>query len=203
MNLKDRYIDRIRGFDLLEQLSPSSLESLIARSGSFIQCAPGDLIYAQGQEDSFISYLLEGRVERSANGVIDLSGRKRDEVLREMVSILAENDSIPDMKAFYRAILERERLVSTGIGFGIAIPHAKIPGIRDFSIALGRSAEGVDYPSLDDTPVQIVVMIGGPDGEQIAYLKLLASVQRFLKNERDAILEATNPESIRELIDRY
>lgn len=132
--------------------------------------------------------------------VVELEGRARSEVLREMVHHLAESPDIVDARAFHRAVVEREKLVSTGIGFGIAIPHAKIPGIRRFLVGLGRSRHGIDYPSIDDRPVRIVVMIGGPDGKQSEYLKLLASVQRFLKDEKDAILEAEDIEAIRERI---
>lgn len=136
-------------------------------------------------------------------GVVDLAGTTRGAVLREMVRVIAGSERIPDPRAFYRALLEREKLVSTGIGFGIAIPHAKVPGIRGFCVALGRSKVGVVYPSLDDRPVHIVVMIAGPDGRQASYLKLLAAVQRFLKNECEAILAAGGPEEVRRILASY
>ena len=123
-----------------------------------------------------------------ADAILDLRATERMEALRELVDVLSRNPAVPDARALYRAILEREKLVSTGIGFGIAIPHAKIPGIRRFVLGVGRSALGIDYPSLDDRPVHIIVMIAGPDGQQGTYLKLLARVQRFLKDEREGIL---------------
>lgn len=135
--------------------------------------------------------------------VLELSATARNEALREVVEALAEHPAIPSMTAFYRAILERENLVSTGIGFGIAIPHAKIPGIQRFVIGIGRSINGIDYPSIDDSPVHIIVMIGGPEGEQGTYLKLLSTLQKFLKHERDAIIAAPSTAAIEALLKRY
>ena len=72
MNIEDRYKDRIYGFDLLERLSHEAVDSLLKRCGTVLHFAPGELIYSQGQEDNFINYLLEGRVERTRNGVFEL-----------------------------------------------------------------------------------------------------------------------------------
>ena len=71
-----------------------------------------------------------------ADAILDLRATERMEALRELVDVLSRNPAVPDARALYRAILEREKLVSTGIGFGIAIPHAKIPGIRRFFLPL-------------------------------------------------------------------
>lgn len=81
MTINERYMDRIRGFDLLECLSPKALDELATRSATVIGYAPGELIYSQGQEDSFINYLLEGQVERTRNeafeSVIDYDKEQR------------------------------------------------------------------------------------------------------------------------------
>ena len=72
MKIDERYMGRIRGFDLLERLSTDSLDALLERSGTVLHYAAGEQIYVQGQEDNFINYLLEGRVERTRNGVFEL-----------------------------------------------------------------------------------------------------------------------------------
>jgi len=138
-----------------------------------------------------------------SNGVVELAGKTRAEVLREMADILGRSPAVEDADALYNAVLEREKIVSTGIGFGIAIPHAKIAQVRDFCIAIGISRTGVLYPSIDDSLVRILVMIGGPEADQGRYLKLLAKVQRFLKEERDRILRAPDADHVRELLDKY
>ena len=136
-------------------------------------------------------------------GFVRVVGKTRNEVLREMVGVLAHSPHVTNADALFEAILEREKLVSTGIGFGIAIPHAKIPEVTQFCLGIGVSRSGVIYPSIDDSPVRILVMIAGPEGEQGRYLKLLARIQRFLKNERDRILAAKDREQVQELLAAY
>ena len=87
-----------------------------------------------------------------------------------------------------------------GIGFGIAAPHAKIPSVTQFVMALGICPEGIAYDSMDGKPVHIVVMIAGPDGQQDQYLRILAKVTLLLRNEemRGRLLES-EPEAALEM----
>ncbi len=88
--------------------------------------------------------------------------------------------------------------MSTGIGLGIAIPHAKIPSVRDFVVALGKSPNGIEFSSLDGNPVHFVVMIAGPDRQQERYLQLLARITLKLKDAgvRRALGDADSAEEI-------
>jgi len=72
-------------------------------------------------------------------------------------------------------MLEREKIVSTGIGMGVAIPHAKLTSVEDFFIAIGILSKGVQWNALDGGPVRLIFMIGGPDDKQTAYLQILSS----------------------------
>ena len=134
----------------------------------------------------------------SVDRVVDLSSRTQEECLKEMIDVLAGAPEVHDTGAFREAIYEREKIMSTGIGFGLAIPHAKTQGVSDFVLALGRSKEGVEYDTLDGKPVHIVVMIAGPEGEQEQYLRLLARLMLILKKEsyRRRIMAAGDPEEI-------
>jgi mannitol/fructose-specific phosphotransferase system IIA component (Ntr-type) len=80
------------------------------------------------------------------------------------------------------AIMEREAIMSTGIGLGIAIPYAKIESVTDFVVGLGKSTEGIDFNSLDEKPVHFLVMIAGPKNQQERYLQLLAKITLKLKD---------------------
>lgn len=71
-----------------------------------------------------------------------------------------------------------------GFGFGIAYPHAKTPDIDEFFITIGISPAGIDWKSFDQKDAQLIFMIGGPDGQQDVYLKLLAGLSSFLKNSQ-------------------
>ena len=107
-----------------------------------------------------------------------------------------------DKKKFHGAILDREKIVSTGIGIGVAIPHAKLEGYSDFFIVVGvLKKKGVDWNALDGADVKIVFMIGGPDNKQTEYLKILSTLTQAVKDEerRKKILKANSPNEVKEL----
>ena len=113
--------------------------------------------------------------------VVDLKSRSKDAALMEIVQTLASAHEVKDAERLLHAVLERERIVSTGIGLGVAVPHAKIPEVADFLVAYGRSKEGIDFGSIDDRPVHHIVLIVGPPDKQQRYLQFLATVTLKLK----------------------
>jgi len=141
----------------------------------------------------------------TAERVVNLKGTSKDDVLEEMVDVLARAPEVKDRDAFFQAILDRESILSTGIGLGIAVPHAKIHSVENIVAALGKTTRGIRYGALDDQPVHIVVMIGANDSQQSEYIRALARVTLLLKNEkiREAIVQAENPESIYDIIKEY
>lgn len=133
--------------------------------------------------------------------IVDLQATTKEEALRELVKVMATSPHILDSKALLDKILEREKLISTGVGIGVALPHVKIPSIRDFVVAIGRSQRGLDFQSLDDKPVHIIVMIGANDSQSSEFLKLMAKIVLRLKDKefRRQVLLARNEEEIRAL----
>jgi mannitol/fructose-specific phosphotransferase system IIA component (Ntr-type) len=108
---------------------------------------------------------------------------------------------VTDRDALLHAILEREKIISTGVGIEVAMPHAKISSVKDFCIAVGRSQRGIDFDAIDDKPVHIVVMIGSNDKQIGDFLKVLAMLVRRFKNKdfRRQIMFAKNGKKGREL----
>jgi len=137
--------------------------------------------------------------------IVELKGTTKDEVLKEMVAVLAKASEVQDKEAFYRAILDRESILSTGIGLGIAVPHAKISSVKGLVAALGKTKKGVNYGALDDQPVHIVVMIGANDSQQSDYIRALARVTLLLKNEkiRQAIVGAETADAVYDILKEY
>lgn len=133
--------------------------------------------------------------------IIDLQTDTKEGVLRELVDVIATSPLIEDKEEFLRAIFEREKIISTGVGIGVAVPHVKIPSVKDFVAAIGRSHKGVDFQALDEMPVHILVMIGASDKQSGDFLKVLAKLVLRLKNKdfRRAIMLAKGPEEIKEL----
>jgi len=132
------------------------------------------------------------------NLVTQLKVNDRDEALRSLVELLDKEGKLLNKEAFYQAILERERIVSTGIGMGVAVPHAKLSGYSTFFIAIGIHQKGIPWDALDGAPVRLVFMIGGPDDKQTEYLQLLSRLTLAIKDEerRKKMLQLSKPEDI-------
>ena len=130
--------------------------------------------------------------------VILLKASDKEAAIRELANAISESPDVGDGEALLQAILDREQIMSTGIGLGIAIPHAKIPSVSEFVVALGKSPTGIEFNSLDGKPVHFVVMIAGPDQQQERYLQLLARITLKLKDAavRRALNEAGSVEEI-------
>lgn len=128
-----------------------------------------------------------------------LNESTKGDCLHAMVHCLCDSASLEHPDDIYHAILEREKLLSTGFGLGLAIPHAKLSGIKDFVVGLGVHKLGIPFDSLDEKPVHVLVMILGPDSRQEDYLKVLSRVTAFLKDNRERLLTLESPEKVFEL----
>lgn len=133
--------------------------------------------------------------------VMFLNTRSRDETLSQMVEHLYQTGKITDKETFYQAIIDREKIVSTGIGMGVALPHAKLHSYDDFFIAIGILHKAVDWQALDGASVRLVFMIGGPDDKQTEYLQILSNLTRAIKDEerRKKLQSLQQPSAVIEL----
>ncbi len=133
-----------------------------------------------------------------------LEPSSKDDALSQMLGMLSKSRVVKDHEALRRAVFAREVLMSTGIGYGVAVPHAKIPTVESFVVAIGVVPDGVAYGSaVDDAPVRLIVLIAGPDRTQEGYLKLLSTLMRFIKSEKGKILSSTSPAEVVRLAKRY
>lgn len=134
-----------------------------------------------------------------------LNAETRDEAIKEMVEVIHSSGKLADKEAFYAAIMERERIVSTGIGMSTAIPHAKLPGYDHFFIAIGISRKGIDWNALDGASVRVIFMIGGPDNNQTEYLQILSSLTQVIKDEqiRKKMLAVNSAEDMIKIFNAY
>lgn len=147
----------------------------------------------KGDELVTISDYLDERL------VVFLEVDERDKAIRALVDLLDSNGKLQDPEVFLRAILDREKIVSTGIGMGVAVPHAKIEECDDFFLAVGIQAKpGIEWNALDGVPVHLIFMIGGPNQEQAQYLRLLSSLTSAIKDpeRRKKLLKATTPKQV-------
>lgn len=112
----------------------------------------------------------------------ELKGRTKKQVLEELIDALLKHKSHLDRDKLMAVLLERERLGSTGIGDGIAIPHGKMRDLDQLALSFGRSSQGVDFESMDGKPVHLFFLLVAPENCAGIHLRALAKIARLLKN---------------------
>jgi nitrogen PTS system EIIA component len=120
-----------------------------------------------------------------------LKAKSKQEALAELACVFSKGSKC-DSGAMLRVLLEREKLGSTGIGDGIAIPHGKLAGLDEILVAFGRSREGIAFDALDGKPVHLFFLLMAPENSAGQHLKALAQISRMLKDGvfRKKLLEA-------------
>ncbi|MFI8688660.1 fructose-specific PTS transporter subunit EIIC [Rossellomorea sp. NPDC077527] len=136
---------------------------------------------------------------------LNLSSRTKDGVISDLVSVLDDSGKLQDPDEFKKAILNREAQSTTGIGEGIAIPHAKTSAVKAPAIAFGKSVEGVDYESLDGAPAHLFFMIAATEGANQTHLEALSRLSSMLMDidVRKALLHAESKEAVLDIINRH
>ncbi|MGG6817915.1 UNVERIFIED_CONTAM: PTS sugar transporter subunit IIA [Streptococcus canis] len=142
-------------------------------------------------------------VTRTALINLQLSGNRKEIIIDSLAKQIDACGLIEDFDVYYDSVLEREALTSTGIGFGIAIPHGKSAAVKECAVAFGRLTHAVDWESLDNQPVRMVFLLAVPEscaGNQ--HLKIIAGLSRKLIHEdfRTTLEESQDPQEIVNLI---
>ncbi len=136
--------------------------------------------------------------------VPNMAARDKEGVLAELAEVLVATHRIKGAREAVQVLLEREKLGSTGIGEGIAIPHGKLPDLEEVLAVFGRSAEGVDFDSMDGAPVNLFFLLMAPENSASMHLKALARISRLLKDKdfREELLQATTQDALYDSIAR-
>ena len=124
---------------------------------------------------------------------IPLVSRTKPDLLRELVELATNGDPALGA-AVLAAVHEREKVLSTGIGDGIAIPHGRTPHVRELVVAAGAVREPLEFDALDGAPVRIFFLLVGPDSDASAHIRALSRIARLLRGQalRDALASATS-----------
>jgi nitrogen PTS system EIIA component len=136
------------------------------------------------------------------NIIPDLKARDKKGALEELAGTVASNRQSMDKNSLVKVLLERERLGSTGIGDGVAIPHGKFHGIDEPIISFGRSLKGLDFESMDGQPVYLFFLLVAPENSASVHLKALARIAKILKNSsfRKTLMEIPTREELYQII---
>lgn len=132
---------------------------------------------------------------------IPLKGRTKDDLLRELVDVVAAGNGA-DREEMLRAVREREAVLSTGIGHGVAIPHGKSSALSELRLAAGTASEAVDFDALDGEPVRLLFLLVGPETAAGAHIKALSRISRLVRQDsvRQRLTEAETPEAFLEAL---
>lgn len=135
---------------------------------------------------------------------IDLPGADGPTVLRAFAERVVEQGIVDDADLLYRRLVERERLGTTALGQGVAVPHCKIDGLDGVVVAVGLFRKGIDFEAADGQPVRLLFLVISPSAAPAAHLQSLAAISRWVKEDHhvEKILEMNDPQAIFELLDR-
>ena len=130
-----------------------------------------------------------------------LDAQSKGDLLERMVDLLVHSDRVAQSEVLMGELLKRERVMSTGIGGGIALPHALSDNLKQLYMVFARTREPIDFEALDGQPVDLVFMLVGPKSSGNMYVKLLARVSRLLQSEefKERLRSAATPDDVLEV----
>jgi fructose-specific phosphotransferase system IIA component len=128
----------------------------------------------------------------------NVKGESKEEVINELIDLFKGDPRVEDLEKVRSAVLEREKVMSTGVGKGFAIPHGKTNAVKEIIGAFGRVPDGIDYDSLDGNPVQLIFLLVGKDNLISTHIKLLSRISRVMNKDdfRHRLIEANNSQEI-------
>ena len=128
----------------------------------------------------------------------NLKGETKEDVINELVDLFKNDSRVEDIEKVRSAVLDREKVMSTGVGKGFAIPHGKTNSVKEIIGAFGRIPDGIDYESLDGNPVQLIFLLIGKDNLISTHIKLLSRISRLMNKDdfRHRLIEANTAEEI-------
>ena len=129
---------------------------------------------------------------------LGLPGSTKEEIINSMIELISKSSKVSDKEKIRVAIFEREKIMSTGVGNGFAIPHGKSDGVTDMAAAFAVTANPIDYQSLDEKPVRLVFLLVGKDTMVGPHIKLLSRISRLMGKEefRNRLLGMQSPQEV-------
>ena len=132
-----------------------------------------------------------------------LKATNKEEVIDELVEMAAGSNMIKDPEELLRDVKERENLVTTGVGYGVAFPHAKTRSAKGIVIVFGRKDKGIDFDAMDHKPVSLFFLIAAPEDAIGAHLNVMARLSYLMKlaENREKLMKASSPGDVLALMD--
>ncbi|GIV59834.1 PTS sugar transporter subunit IIA [Rhodocaloribacter litoris] len=134
---------------------------------------------------------------------VGLPGQTKEEVVNRLVDLLQGQPGVRDLEAVRKAVWERERVMSTGVGKGLALPHAKTDAVEKTVAALAVTAEPIAFDAIDDQPVRILFLLVGTEEAKAQHIKILSRISRLMNRDalRERLLRAADAEEVLAIIE--
>ncbi len=129
---------------------------------------------------------------------IGLSGTSKQGIIDALIEVLADHESITSLNAVRAAIFEREEMMSTGVGKGLGLPHAKTSAARETVAAFATTETPVDFGAIDNEPIELLLLLVGPEEHKSQHVKILGRISRLISRDpfRRRLLDAETPETV-------
>lgn len=133
--------------------------------------------------------------------IAELKSTAKEDVINELIELFQNDSRVIDLKKVRDAVLDRERIMSTGVGKGFAIPHGKTNAVNEILAAFGKTDNPIDYQALDNQHVHLVFLLVGKDNMVSTHIKLLSRISRMMTKEdfREKLMLAKSSEEILEI----
>jgi len=137
--------------------------------------------------------------------VLQVNNNEKIAVIKELAQVLIDKNIVNNAEDFFSAVLRRENMESTGIGQGVAIPHARTMAVKNLAIVFGRSQSGIDFSSLDGLPSHLIFLIAAPEDKKTEYIITLAKLSKLLRKSeaRHALEVAQTKEEVLQAIKNH
>lgn len=130
--------------------------------------------------------------------IAELESNDKESAINELINLFRNDPRVEDIEKVRQAVLDREKIMSTGVGKGFAIPHGKTDSVKETLAAFGRKKDGIDYDALDGNPVNLIFLLVGKETMISAHIKLLSRISRMMNKDdfRVRLLNAETSEDI-------
>jgi len=130
--------------------------------------------------------------------IAELNGKTKEEVISELIDLFKNDERVINIDKVKTAVLEREKIMSTGVGKGFAIPHGKTDAVKEIIAAFGKTSAPIDFAALDDQPVHLVFLLVGKDNLVGPHIKLLSRISRMMTKDdfREKLANAKSADEI-------
>ncbi len=139
------------------------------------------------------------------NVVVDFIAEEKESAISKLVDVISSNSKVEDVESVREAVFEREKLMSTGVGKGLALPHAKTTGVREIVAALAVTSSPIEFHAVDNEPVRIIFLLVGPPDSKSNHVRVLSRISRLmnLKEVRDGVIASKSPTELLQFINKY